>query len=485
MKFSKKDYDQLEAKYWPENQKDRINKPLTGVLVLTSIIVIFSIGYFCSTIVHTRTLNGYEDKISKVMNILENEWYFADEIDNLEETLIDNALYGMTYSPLDIHTSYLSPEESDLFYTSLDGSIYGIGITFIADADNTITGVYKESPADKAGLKSGDKIIAVDGIDVIGSESIPDLVKGDLGTEVTITVDRDGEVLDFVCTRGQVNSTVLGSMLDESTGYLLITDFGNTTADSARMYLDDMVAQGATALIIDLRQDGGGYLSALQQVASLFIPSNTLVAYTEDTHGNREDLYSLGNNYTQFQKYVILTDNQSASASEAFTLAMKQCLDNVTIVGKTTYGKGTMQDSFALGDGTYVKVTTGKWFSPLGDNINDVGITPDIDVDAHPILTRSIYDFSDSEPSELDTVSEQTKTIQLMLDYIGYSDIRTDGYMDQATLDAYAQFAIENDLSTTISKEGYDELYAKVIVTNALDKSKDRVLQKALEVIHG
>ena len=490
MRIDDNKFNELEEELWPEmrHKKHNFKRLFKPVMIGMGVVLVFGCGMLANQLMQ-QPLSPSVKKIATLLDMMELYWYYSDEIENLDETLVDNALTGMTYSDIDLHTNYIPYSFADSFQSSVDATSVGIGVSYYTGDEFIVTRVYKNSPADLGGIKENDIIVAVDGnsVDAKNKElNLSDIVKGEQGSEVTITVSRNGELIDCTCVRGMFSASAYGKLVDETTGYLAITDFGLTTASDSRLYLDEMVNAGINQLIIDLRQDSGGYITTLQEMASLFIPENELVIYTMNKAGDRRDIYTTGDNYTQFEKYIILVDQNSASAAEGFTLTMKENLDNVTVLGTTTYGKGSMQDSFSLGDGSLLKLTTGKWFSPNGVNVDGVGITPDIMCNPHPIFTLAIYEFDENSGHQLDTVSQQNGAVQAMLDYLGYEIARMDGYYDASTNDALALYCLDKgvDYTNSYTKEIFDTLFDDVLYQRNFNLDKDIVYQKALEVIH-
>lgn len=496
MDLKKRELIAKENELWPENEDDNQHTSLFVIIILiVGFVAVFGIGLGLglnlgssnSTSTSSSSSSSVFSKLETVYELMMESWYFGDEVEDLSETLIDNAITGMVSSDLDLHTEYYSAEDMSEFTTSLTSENYGIGIRYVNADQKVVTVVYKDSPAEKAGIQVGDILIAVDGTDLSTLEdgvTASDLVVGAQGTTVVITVSRDGEAIDFECERDSFAASVYGYMLEDGVGYLNVSDFADTTAEDAKVYLDDMVNEGATTLIIDLRNDGGGYLTTMRDMASLFIPENTLALYTEDSDGNRSDVYTTGGNYTQFEKYIILTNSNTASASEAFTLAMKQSGLDVTVVGTQSYGKGTVQVTLALSDGSYLKITNQKWFAPDGTNIDLVGITPDIVVENDAVLSLTIVGYSEEYATGYDTVSTLNMFAQYALNYLGYEVDRTDGYFDTSTDDALTQFAADYqlDYDGTISEDIYTTLLNRIYYVNGTDLTKDYQLQAALEV---
>ena len=484
-----KNFNETEGNVGSTIQKKRHTKTILQTICLMSGgIAIFMIGI----LVGNYQPNGNDDekrflnKIQTVLDLMQEQWYYHDEIENIDESLMNNALLGLTMSEEDPFTSYLNPTDTDAFFTSIDANAVGLGVSYVQTSRPMITAVYKGSGADIAGIKEGDIIIAVDGVNVSSLDDISeiqDLALGEAGTKVVVTIERDGETMNFDVTRSDFSASAYGKILDNNIGYLKINDFGTTTADDARGYLDDMVYSGVHQLIIDLRNDGGGYLTSMQDIASLFIPEGEVVLTTKSADGSTTEYKTSGQRYTQFDDFIILVDGNTASAAEAFTLAMDQLVDHVTIIGSTTYGKGSVQSSISLGDGSYLKVTTAKWFAPDGSTIDGVGINPDITIYLDEALTSLVYEYDQNQPSSVDTVSYQTSTIQKQLAFLGYTILRTDGYMDQTTYDALDQYCLDHgyDFSHGLNQNIYDALYNDVNALYAADITKDAVLMRALQ----
>ena len=481
---------EIEARLWP--QQDQQNKRrktiLQTICLISGGIAIFMIGILVGGY-QPKTdepTTAFLNKVKTVFEMMQEKWYYHDEIENIDEQLMNNALLGLTATNEDPHTTYLNLEDTDAFFTSIDANAVGLGVSYVKTKSPLITAVYKGSGADQAGIKEGDIIVAVDGINVNELDDISqiqDLAMGEAGTKVVVTIERNGETINYTVTRSDFSASVYGKILDNNIGYLKINDFGSTTAADARGYLDEMIADGVHQLIIDLRNDGGGYLASMQDIASLFIPEGEVVLTTKDANGTVDEYKTNGDRYTQFDDFIILVDANTASAAEAFTLAMDQLLDHVTVMGSTTYGKGSVQSSFSLGDGSYLKVTTSKWFAPDGSSIDGVGIEPDITVYLDEALTSLVYIYDDTQPSEIDTVSYQTMTIQQQLSFLGYPIDRKDGYMDQTTYDALAHYCLDHghDFSNGLNQTIYDALYDDVNARYASDITTDAVLMKAIQ----
>ena len=311
-------------------------------------------------------------------------YYYKTEIDRDAEA---NSIYkGIVASLEDPYSEYYTEEEYKELLSDTQGVYYGIGAYVSMDkALNLprITGTISGSPSESAGLMANDIIYEVGGTSVQGLtlNEVVKMIRGEIGTEVVITVYREGEpdYLDITVTRDEVEAqTVNTTMLEDDIGYLGITEFDTVTPEQFKKGMEELRSQGMKALILDLRSNPGGSLSAVCDIAEELLPEGIIV-YTVDRDGNREDYTCDGSNEIDIPM-VVLVNGYSASASEILSGALKD-YEKATIVGETTYGKGVVQRIFPLGDGTAVKLTISNYYTPDGNNINGVGIEPDVIVE--------------------------------------------------------------------------------------------------------
>lgn len=428
-------------------------------------------------------------KIENIMRIMENYWYFANGIDNLEERLTDQALIGITTNEEDPHTSYMSREEIEAFTQSINRNFVGIGVQFQNHENglNIITRVFPNSPAEKAGVQAGDIIHSVDGEIVEGytSDKIKEVVQGEEGTDVNIGFLREGKLVSLTITRAQVAHTVSGEVREEDIGYLQIEQFGETTATELKSYLDEFESSGVQKLIIDVRDDGGGYLEALKGVVGCFLPAKTTIINRDYTDGTHVQTVTDGGMYTQFSPIVILVNENTASAAEAFTMAMREQREDVRIVGVTTYGKGSVQITQYYDDGTALKYTDSIWKSPDGVWVNGAGITPDETVELHEVLNTVYASMTEEDVVKADEVSEFVSEAQLCLDFLGYAPDRTDGYFSEKTLKALQKFEADYELEETdeLNESVYSALISAVVRAWSMDQTNDKQYQKAVELV--
>ena len=307
--------------------------------------------------------------------------FFLDDID--QEKMQDAVCKGMVNGLGDTYAAYYNEEEYQDMKEKTSGNYCGIGAVVSQSATDgaiSIVQTIKGGPAEKAGMKSGDMIVEVDGISTQGMDltALISKTKGDAGTKVKVTVLRDGHQKKYTITRKEIHSqTVESRMLDNKIGYIAVSSFEEVTKQQFRDALKKLEKEGEKSLIIDLRNNGGGLLSTAVDMLDRLLPKGTLV-YTKDKNGEKE-VYSATDEERFDKPVAILVNENSASASEVFSGAM-QDYKKAVLVGNTTFGKGIVQTVFDLPDGTALKLTTSKYYTPKGRNIHGTGLEPDISV---------------------------------------------------------------------------------------------------------
>ena len=323
--------------------------------------------------------------IGKLQILLDTiEAHYLNEIHS--EELVDGLYYGLLESLGDPYSVYYTQEELEDMISQTEGIYYGIGayIGFNTEANMCyVSKLIKNTPAAASDLSPGDYIVKVDGTDTIGmtSSEIVKLIKGPEGTSVTITVQREGEKnpLDITVARAEIESpTVEYEMLENSIGYIEITEFDDVTYAQYCEAYDTLVARGMKGLILDLRANPGGNVSTVCQIARRLLPEG-LIVYTEDKYGQRMEYRCDGTEEIQIP-LAVLVDGNSASASEILAGAIKD-YGIGKLVGTTTFGKGIVQRIISFSDGTAIKLTISNYFTPNGNYIHGVGIEPDIPVE--------------------------------------------------------------------------------------------------------
>lgn len=483
----------LERHKWPDEIKKARKKRNTIILIVASVVTSFILGMLVSPRTGVPFLSK-DDSITRfeaVYNELRTNWFFGKEMDDVDSELINNAINGMLNENGDIHTSYMTAQEASDFSTSIDQEFVGIGVQYTANDLNLVTRVYKDSPAEKAGMQPGDIFHAVDGVSIadLNSDEIKEMIVGDPGTEVVVTVLRKNEPIDFKMIRAAVSAVAYGEILDSGVAYLEISSFGRNLAEVVKVYLDDFIEAGADKLIIDLRDNGGGYLQAINELSRLFFENGQTV-YTEEFVKGKDTLYSVSSSKKSeydFDYIVLLQNENSASASEVFAIAMREN-NQSKIVGVNSYGKGTVQTQTQFSDGSVLKITIAKWNSPHGNNIDKVGISPDVEIKLHDIFYTPYYEMEDESKVKYDQVDGSVHYLQQAMNYLGIHHGRVDGYFDHTTLQSLRKFQSEYNLASDdfIQQETVKAAYSAVVRKWAYDKKTDDVqLNKAVEVILG
>lgn len=325
---------------------------------------------------------GTELKIKELLEQI--DLYYYEDVDTAE--LTDGLYKGLFEGIGDPYSVYYTKEEYDSMMASTSGTYCGIGAVLSQDAKTmqvSILHIYDNTPAQKAGLKDGDIIIKVE--DIVASEvELTELVsniRGDKGTKVHMQVLREGEedYLEFDIERDEVEvPTVDYEMLEDNVGYIEITEFAEPTKEQFMNAVKDLEKQGMGAMIVDLRDNPGGYLTAVTEILDEILPEGITV-YTEDKYGNRQD-YTSDEEHKMDYPLAVLVNENSASASEIFAGAIKDYKYG-TLIGTKTFGKGIVQSVRQLSDGSAIKLTTAKYYTPNGNYIHEVGIEPDVELE--------------------------------------------------------------------------------------------------------
>ena len=399
----------------PENRKsDRrfLKGAVTGAAVVLIAVVcvlgggkliryFITGGSYASGSVSEKDVN---DKLDLINALIDRYYLYEDEVD--ADALVEGIYSGYASALGDPYTEYYDKEEAQALLENTNGEFSGIGATLTqasGDTGVTIVNVYKDSPADKAGLKAGDILYQVDDHEVSGEdlEIVVSWVKGETGTEVTLKVRRDGEELTVTAVRDTIEvQTVEYEMKEDNIGYLSVSEFDKVTYDQFSEALDSLEEQGMEGLVIDLRNNPGGNLDTVTDMLRLLLPKGTIVSI-KDKDGNTEELTCDGEH--EFTKpLAVLVNQYSASASEIFSGAV-QDYGTGQIVGVTTYGKGVVQQLTDLGDGTYLKLTIAEYYTPSGRSINGIGVEPDVEVE---------YKYDENDPDADNQLDRAIEVVQ-------------------------------------------------------------------------
>ena len=346
--------------------------------------------------------------LSKIKTAIDKNFLWQDKID--EEKLKDGAIKGYVEGLGDKYTEYISKDEMKKFTEDINGSFVGIGIYMIADESSGKIIVYHpipDSPADKAGIKAGDIIASVNGVEYSYDDfnTIADHIKGEVGTKVKLVIERDGKKLDFEIVREKIETNPITSkMLEKNIGYLNLPSFDKDVSKKLKEKIDDLIEKGAKSLILDLRNNGGGMVDECTEITDFFLDKDKIIMTTKDKKGNVQK--SVTKNKKLYEiPLVILVNENTASASEILTGALKDN-NRTKVIGTKTYGKGVIQSVFNLSDGSGLKITTAEYFTPNGIEINKKGITPDIQVKL-PDTVKSVYSVEEKDDTQLKKAVEE------------------------------------------------------------------------------
>lgn len=356
---------------------NKILKTIIAVLLIAIISSISTLGLIY------YALGFNEQGFSNLMRFITVyrfiETKYVNDTDDVK--LIDGAIDGMVKSLNDPHSNYLSPKMYKTLMEQTEGSFAGIGVVMGMDNEQKIhiVGIMENSPGQKAGLQEGDEILAVDGVPVtqMAFDEVAAHVRGQAGTDVVLTIMRDNANQDITITRDNIKLKTVGhKMLDNNIGYIQIVSFSEDTANEFNEAYNDLKNQGMKALVLDLRNNPGGLLTTCVEIAKKLVPKGEIVSIV-DKQGNKET-YSSSLEAPEYPLVVLINKN-SASASEILSGAIQDTKAG-TIIGNTSYGKGSVQTILPMFEDDAVKLTIAKYYTPSGRSIDGTGITPDIEI---------------------------------------------------------------------------------------------------------
>ncbi len=345
-----------------------------GMLIFRPTIILGSTQY--ENGMSSQQMTGLLNKANRIINTIEEQYI-------LEDLSVDDLIEGMYEGLMDVlddqYAEYYTAEEYAEIKINTEGSYGGVGISV---AGQDIVAVYEGSPAAAAGIQPGDRLMAVEGESISGmsTEELRERISGQIGEVRNLTLYRpsDDSTYDVAVTLAEVEiPTVFWHEIEDGIMYLQITSFDTVTEEQFDEAWEQMMASGMKGLILDLRNNLGGSLNAVLAVAEHLVPEG-LIAYTENKQGERQEFYAEGEGIQV--PMTVLVNEYSASASELLCGALKE-RDVATVVGTTTFGKGIVQTTWSMSDGTAYKMTTAKYYTPNGNNIHGTGIEPDIQID--------------------------------------------------------------------------------------------------------
>ncbi len=425
------------------------------------------------------------EKFEKAMEIIQEQ--YVEEIS--EEELLEGAIEGMLQTLDDPYSVYMDPETANQFMESLGSHFEGIGAEVsMTDGKVTIVAPFRESPAERAGLRPNDKIIKIDGNSIDGLSLYEAVlqIRGEKGTTVLLTIERVGanELVDIPVERDEIPiETVRSEVIERAgmkVGLLEITSFSEDTAARFEEKLSELESQNIDGLLIDVRGNPGGYLNAVEDIGKLIIPNGQPIVQIENRAGEKVRYVS---SLDEPKPYPIIgiTDGASASASEILAAALIEG-GGYDVVGEQTFGKGTVQQTIQLGDGSELKLSLFKWLTSAGNDIHGEGVKPTVEVMQPDYFYTT--PLSIEESLTLEMMNEQIKNAQIMLKGLGFEPGRTDGYFDEQTEQAVLAFQQSNDLEASGElDQDTASLLQQQVVDRVREKENDEQLQTAIELI--
>ena len=426
--------------------------------------------------------------IDEAYQLIKKEAVFAKK----EDILVEGAIRGMTEALEDPHSTYLTQEEAVAHESSLAEERVGIGVEITSSGGKfVVVSPLKDSPAYKAGLKPLDEIVRVNGERVDG-KSMSDLVKmlgGEKGTTVKMTVYRPSEErhVELHMKRETIAMhTVTSELLevdDYSLGVVTISIFGEKTGEEWKKQTKALVDRGIDGLLIDVRGNPGGYLFSVSSIISTLLENGQTFAYMQDAKGVLEMLNTESQEAPYINKIpaVLLQNGGSASASEVLAGALKD-LDRAMIIGETSYGKGTVQETHPLSNGGKLKITTHKWLTPKQEWIHHKGIEADLKVEQEELFTMDLkYPQGHFRVGDY---SEEIKYAQQVLAALGYNIVQKNGYYDEDTMDAVEMYRKERSLEANKEMDNaFFQSISKTITEYKARKENDKQLQMGISYL--
>lgn len=457
-------------------------KKLSIFLVINLLIIIFPLNPITKAETQTKDLNYLKQIIEYIKT------NYAGEI--TEEELIEGAIEGV-FNKLDNYSDYYSPEEFKEFNTSVSGNFGGVGIQ-ITEKDGYITVItpIDGTPGARSGIKPGDKIVTVDDIDIKGVtvNRAASLIRGEPGTQVKLGIIREGidGIIYFNITREMIKiNPITYEIMDNGVGYIKISQFNGNTYENLKDILKIFDEKNIEKLIIDLRNNPGGYLDEVINVLQFFVPKGPIV-HIKKADGTIETY----NSNLEIPKYklAVLVNGGSASASEIFAGAIQDSKVGI-IIGTTTYGKGTVQSVVPLVDGGGMKLTIAEYLTRNKRKVNGVGIKPDIVVEntAEPKVDLSkIPTLDKTRKPTVGVVGLDVLGAEMILEILGYEVNKPDGIFDEATFEAIKKFQKDQGLySYGVLDFTTQDALTKAINEYAKPDNVDKQLEKAVEVLLG
>jgi len=469
----------------------KVNKVYV-VIILVTFLLTFPLGFVSYYFVGGTGTRAHDARFSdffRVFDAITDNHYFFDGDD---AALIMGATEGLVAAVGDPYSRFFSLSDFESTMSHLQGSFYGIGaeVTTI-NGEHVIVSPFPDSPAENYGVLPGDIVHEVDGDDVTSltlNETIG-LIRGQEGTVVTLGLARDGmsQLIHIEVTRGRIaQQSVVSRIYEEdgaTIGYVQVTVFGESTHREFVDAIAELEEAGIDSLIVDLRNNSGGYLNAVVSMLDHLLPPDVLITTAESREGSEDEFRTTDRGPGKDYPILTLINGGSASASEIFAAAMIES-GGFDVLGTTSFGKGTVQQSRGIGNDGMLQMTTQVWLTPDGNLINDHGVTPTIYVEAPEFFSYAQVFLGDLDYLEYDMVHIAIQHAQQILNTLGYDVARTDGYFDQSTQSAVRAFQEGYDLDATGVIDGTTARAITMALRNRIrNSSYDTQLQAAIEFL--
>jgi carboxyl-terminal processing protease len=395
----------------PEESEQEFNpsRPTRVAIGILAAMCFFLLGVLADREVFTDDTGGTNggaadlgegaEKIDTILSLLQDEYFYQGTPQPggtpFADQLVNDAIDGMTSGLTDDYTVYLAPVQQAPIAEQMSGEYEGIGVWVdYPDGKVRVVAPMPDSPAEQAGLRANDILLTADGksLDGLSDDDTLDLIRGPAGTQVTLTVEREGEPnpLTIVVTRARItNPSVIYSRTgpNDSVGYIQVTVFGDKTTDQLDNAIQQAKADGVSGIVLDLRNNGGGWVQSAQEMIGRFVPINSGPALYEDDDPRTEEMTSqpiIGGDTSDYDiPVVVLVNGGTASAAEIVTGALRD-YSRATIVGEQTFGKGSVQRVHDFSDGSSMRITFAQWLTPSKTVIQGIGLTPDVVVADNP-----------------------------------------------------------------------------------------------------
>ena len=413
----------------------KIKSDVKKWIIAISLVFIFS--FFAGFYLNYRLTKQEKSKVDIIQDIMENEWYYGIDEENIEEEMQTRMILGMLDEEKDPHTKYLTS------LGPLADNFKGIGVSVSVYGKYFIIEEVNSNYAIADGLKVGDIITKLDDLSVenFTTQKLNELVENDSDGLIKLTIIRNGVELEIYTGIEEYNQLTVFTKTYSNSAYVKITQFNMDTAQHVENYLSQNSQKN---LIIDLRGNPGGYISSVRDVLDLFVESNKVVMSTVDKHGNIQEIRTTNDHLYVFDKIIVLIDDMSASGAEALSAALNYHLDSiVTLYGEKTYGKGSAQKTYMFDDGSCFHYTYALWNTPEGKTINHKGVLPEVESVNKGISSYTI----EGREMKLYDYGNDAGIVQIILQKEGLYSGEVHSFMDEETVEALMKFQENHGLT--------------------------------------